>query len=399
MPQITKQSWRKIIIAVSIGIVVVALLFANDQIRAIYDSVKNVLSPFFAGTIVAFIFNVPVRAIERRMKFIKREKLRRGTAIAVTMLIVLAVFSAVLILLADQIVKELTNLAEKNIIDSAMVKSWITKLTKLESLSLVEIVNLLVTKLGNGVESALNGAGSVLSGAVAVVGSISRFVVNLVLGFVFAVYCLFQKETLVRQGRKILYAFLPEKRADYIVRFIRLTSQTFTSFLSGQCIEVVILGVLFAVAMAIFRMPYVLLISSVIAVLAFIPVVGALTGCAFGAILMVLDGDWRKAIIFVIMSIVLQQFENNVIYPRVVGKSIGLSGMWVLVAVAVGGALMGAAGMILMIPVAAVIQTLLREATNERLVVKNISEDKLRRKTNDPLPETEKTAEKNEKKK
>ena len=389
MQEVSKQTWRKIIIAVLAGIAIFALLFASDQISSIYNSTKQVLSPFFTGAIVAFIFNVPVRAIERRLKFIKRDKLRRGTAIAITLIIILAILSLLVFLLSNQIVKELDKLQDKNIIDTAKLKELILKLTKLEDFSVSQIVNQLITKLGDSFESAISNTGSILTGAVSAVSAISRVAVNLVLGFVFAIYCLFQKETLVRQGRKILYAFLDEEKADYIVRFVRLTSITFTRFLSGQCIEVCILGVLFAIAMAIFRMPYILLISFVVAVSAFIPVVGSLIGCAFGCILIGLDGNFTQVIIYIVMSIVIQQFEGNIIYPRVVGDSIGLSGMWVLVAVAVGGALMGAGGMILMVPVAAVIQTLLREATYKRLGEKNISEEKLKRKTSDPIPEND----------
>jgi predicted PurR-regulated permease PerM len=199
---------------------------------------------------------------------------------------------------------------------------------------------------------------------------------DVVIAIVFAVYCLFQKETLARQGRKLVYAFLPEKTADYIVRVLRLTNATFSNFFSGQCIEVCILGSMFAISMAIFRMPYIPLVSVLVAVTAFIPVVGAWVGCVLGAFF-ILVANPLQALWFVIMFVVLQQIENNLIYPRVVGTSIGLSGMWVLIAVGVGGSLMGVAGMFLMIPVTSVIYTLLTEYTNKHLRNKTIQESKL----------------------
>ena len=242
---------------------------------------------------------------------------------------------------------------------------------KFENLDPDAIFDQVVATFGEGLQS-------VLSGAFAMIGTISEGLVNFVIAIIFSLYCLFQKETLARQGRKLLYAFVSETRADGVIRVLRLSNNTFANFLSGQCIEVCILGTLFAIVMVIFRMPYVLLISSLIAITAFIPMIGALVGCAVGAFLILLDGDVMKALLFVVMSIVVQQFENNVIYPRVVGNSIGLSGMWVLVAVAVGGAIMGPIGMILMIPMASVIQTLLRETTAKRLAEKNIDPEKLK---------------------
>ena len=192
---------------------------------------------------------------------------------------------------------------------------------------------------------------------------------DLIIGVVFAIYCLFQKETLARQGRKLLYAFLPEKTADYTVRVMRLSNSTFSNFLAGQFLEVIILGVMFAIAMSIFGMPYVPLVSVLIAVTAFIPIVGTWAGCILGAFL-IFVADPMLAVWFVIMFIILQQVENNLIYPKVVGTSIGLSGMWVLVAVGIGGQLMGVAGMFLMIPIVSVLYTLLQEHTNHRLRVR-----------------------------
>jgi predicted PurR-regulated permease PerM len=157
---------------------------------------------------------------------------------------------------------------------------------------------------------------------------------------------------------------------------MRLTNSTFSNFLSGQCIEVVILGTMFAIAMSIFGMPYIPLISVLIAVTAFIPVVGAWVGCILGGFLIFVANP-SQALWFVIMFIILQQIENNLIYPKVVGTSIGLSGMWVLVAVALGGQLMGVAGMFLMIPIVSVFYTLFQEHTHRRLQMRDIDSEKL----------------------
>ena len=187
-----------------------------------------------------------------------------------------------------------------------------------------------------------------------------------------------QKELLARQGRRILYAFFPEKFADGTVRVLRLSNKAFSNFISGQCVEVCILGCMFAVAMAIFGFPYIPLIFVVIAVTAFVPIVGAWVGCIVGAFLIFVSDPYSlQWLWFCIMFLIVQEIENNLVYPRVVGTSIGLSGMWVLLAISIGGDLLGVFGMVIMIPAAAVIYTLISEATGKRLAGKKICEDKL----------------------
>ena len=197
-----------------------------------------------------------------------------------------------------------------------------------------------------------------------------------VLSIVFALYCLARKEILARQGRRLLYAFVPEKISDEVVRIGRMTNTTFSNFISGQCLEALILGAMFAIVMTIFKMPYVPLVSVIISVTALVPIVGAFVGCAVGAFF-ILVLDPVLAFWFVVLFLVLQQIEGNLIYPRVVGTSIGLPGMWVLVAVAFGGDLMGVGGMLLMIPLASVLYALARDITDKRLTQRQIAKDKL----------------------
>ena len=221
-----------------------------------------------------------------------------------------------------------------------------------------------------------DGKKDIVGSAVTAIGSIFSGAFDAVIAVVFSIYCLFQKETLSRQGRKLIYAYLSEKTADKIVRVLRLTNTSFSNFLTGQCLEVCILGTMFAIFMAIFRMPYIPLISLVIAVTAFVPIVGAWVGCALGTFLIFVESP-MMAVWFVILFLVLQQIENSLIYPRVVGTSVGLPGMWVLVAVAVGGSLMGVAGMFLMIPIVSVVHKLFKEHTNKRLEKLDIDPKKL----------------------
>ena len=251
----------------------------------------------------------------------------------------------------------------------------VSSFVDLEKLNLGGIIEKTMNLLGNSMSS-------IATSTLSVVGGITGALVDGLIGLVFAFYCLASKETLCRQGKKLLYAFLPERISDETLRILALTNRTFSSFISGQCVEACILGGMFAVAMFILRMPYVTLISVLIAVTALIPLVGGFIGCFFGAFFILVNNP-MQALIFVIVFLVIQQIEGNLIYPKVVGGSIGLPGMWVLAAVTIGGDLMGVVGMFLMIPLSSVVYTLLREITNKRLVKRQIDPAKLGEATED----------------
>ena len=380
---IDKRTLRNVFIGVISCIVLYWILHETERVKSVFAVVKGVVSPFVLGASLAFIFNVPMRAIEGLFGGVKSIKLRRLIAVVLTFIAVLLVLTLVFVLLIPQLSNTIQSLipklytfvvnAEGTVTDflekNPQVMEWVVNNTDFESLDWAGLAQKAISMVGSSISM-------IVDSTFAAIGSITGALVDVVIAIVFSLYCLFQKETLARQGRKILYAFLPEKFSDNVVRILRLTNSTFSNFLSGQCVEVCILGCLFAVAMAIFRMPYIPLVSVLVAVTAFIPVVGAWVGCILGAFF-ILVANPMQAVWFVVLFLVLQQIENNLIYPRVVGTSIGISGMWVLVAVGVGGELMGVAGMFLMIPVASVLQTLLREATNSRLGGLDIDPEKL----------------------
>lgn len=380
---IEKKTLKNIFLGVGACILLYWLLHSTESVKRFFSTIYGIISPFLLGAGLAFVFNVPMRAIERKLDFLKSANAQRIVAIMLTILLVLLVLALVFYLLIPQLIETTQSLIPKmktffsqletNLFSflsaNPQIKDWILENTDIESLDWAGIAEKSLSVLGNSLSS-------ILSGMFAAIGSITGALVNTVIAIVFAIYCLCQKENLARQGKKLLYAFTPENFADNLIRIVRLTNTTFSNFLSGQCIEVCILGAMFAICMAIFRMPYIPLVSVLIAVSAFIPVVGAFFGCICGAFL-ILVANPVQAVGFVVMFLIIQQFENNVIYPRVVGTSIGLSGMWVLVAVAVGGELLGVAGMFIMIPVAAVIHTLLREATDKKIQAKGIAPEKI----------------------
>ena len=384
MLELNKKTLRNLFLVVAGGIVLYWLLHETDRVKAVYSVVKGIFAPFVLGAALAFILNVPMRAFEGLLKKVKNERWRRVLAVLLTFVAVLLVLTLVCLLLIPQLIKTIQSLIPSLIEFAGEVEAffyeflnenprlmeWVVNNTDLESVDWASLIQQAISVLGTSVSS-------IISGTFSAIGSVFSDLVNFVIAIVFALYSLFQKETLARQGRKLLYAFVPERVSDHIVRILRLSNSTFSNFLSGQCVEVCILGCLFAVSMAIFKMPYIPLISVLIAVTAFIPIVGAFIGCVVGAFLIFVN-DPLLAVWFVVMFLVLQQIENNLIYPRVVGTSIGLNGMWVLVSVAVGGELFGVACMFLMIPFASVLYTLLQEVTNKSLTGKSIDPEKLK---------------------
>lgn len=382
--EINKKTIKYLIFGAMGCILLYWLLHETERVSAVIGFFTGMVKPFLVGACLAFILNVPMRAIEKRLKFIHNERARRPVAMLLTFVALLLVLVGVVYLLIPQMQETIMTIANQLpgffsevdqlvrgfLNDNPQILQWLTENTEFENFNWASLVEQALDIAGSGVSKLLNGT-------VTAVGSIASGVIDIVIGLVFGIYCLSNKETLARQGRKLAYTFLPEHTADEVVRILRLTNSTFSNFISGQCIEVIILGCLFAVCMSIFKMPYVPLVSVLVAVTAFVPLVGAFIGCALGAFF-ILVNDPMQAVWFVVMFLILQQIENNLIYPRVVGTSIGLPSMWVLVAVTIGGDVMGVAGMLLMIPLSSVLYTLMREFTTKRVADRGVDPEKLR---------------------
>jgi len=381
--QIDKKMMHRLFLLAAGCIVFAWLVLDTAHATALFTGIWELIAPFVTGAAIAFVFNVPMRAIENQLEGIRKRGIRRVFSILLTIAALALVITFVVELLVPQIrltVQSLSqqipafveNTAARLVVfmdENPEIKAFIQESMNLESIEWSAVLKQMLTVVSDGISS-------VMGGAVNVIGNLTGIIVNTVISIVFAIYCLSRKEILARQGRRILYSFLSESHADEVIRIFRLTNVTFSNFISGQCLEAVILGCLFAVVMAILKMPYIPLVSVVIAVTALIPVVGAFVGCIVGAFFILVNNP-LQAVTFVVMFLVLQQIEGNLIYPRVVGTSIGLPGMWVLVAVTVGGELMGIGGMFIMIPLASVGYALAREFTDKRLAERNIPLEKL----------------------
>lgn len=385
-----KQNIKGLLLVVCGGVAFYCALQNLDVVWGAVRGLLGILAPFLLGGALAFVLNVPMRAIERHLLQNSRRgaKLRRPLALVLTLLAVLGVLALASLVIGpgiadavmsiireipaafDRLQKQLNGLAESLAVYLPMIQEWLAGVN-IDWESLSRRVLEYAQALGSGIVSSGGGfIGGVVSG-------VSTFVI----GLIFSFYILLQKEKLSRHGRQVIYGLLPLRQADRTLEILRLASRTFSSFLSGQCLEACILGTLFAVAMTIFRMPYALLVGVLIALTALIPIVGAFIGCAVGALLIAIDDPW-KALWFIVLFLVLQQIEGNLIYPHVVGSSVGLPSIWVLAAVTLGGSLMGITGMLFFIPLCSVLYALFRSYVKERLAKKGVPPEKWR----DPPP-------------
>ena len=341
----------------------------------------HVIFPFALGGAIAFILNVPMRFLEEKLfqntKFGKKslgQKLARPLSFILTVVLVIGIIGIVVFVVVPELGNTVLNIGKTLQEFIPQVQAWAVKLFDDNPEFVAQIQNLEFEWdkiLGSLVDFLKNGAGSVLDTTFAAAKSIVSGVSTFFIAFVFAGYILLQKEKLSVQVRKLMYAFLPRDWTEILIALGSVAYKTFSSFLTGQCLEAIILGSMFFVVMTILRLPYALLIAVLIAFTALIPIFGAFIGCAVGALLIFMVNP-MQTLIFVVMFLVLQQIEGNFIYPHVVGNSVGLPSIWVLVAVSMGASLMGVVGMLIFIPIVSVVYALLRGIVNRRLKEKNI---------------------------
>lgn len=343
----------------------------------------DIALPFLLGGAIAFVLNVPMRAMERHLfpRSKKRSALRRPLALVLALAAVLGVLVLAFWVIAPGVKTAVGSIGGQlpAALDrlQALLTSWEAYLPQLqELLSRMELDWGALSQ--KAIRLAQSWGGALMSSGGGVIGGVVSGVSTFLIALIFSFYILLQKERLARQGRQCLYALLPETAADQVLDVLRLTERTFSSFLSGQCLEACILGTLFVVSMSLFHMPYALLVGVLIALTALIPIVGAFIGCAVGALLIAISNP-LQALGFIVLFLVLQQIEGNLIYPHVVGSSVGLPSIWVLAAVTLGGKLMGIAGMLFFIPLCSVLYALFRRFVLRRLRQRKVNPGKWNR--------------------
>lgn len=330
----------------------------------------GIIFPFVLGGAIAFIINVPMSFLEGKIFGKNKEerskgkrKLARPLSLVITIALVLGVIVLVMFVLVPQLAETFSNLGQSIAAFIPKMQEWIREFTN-NNPDIMAWVNQLEFDPDKMIQWGMNflgsGAGSVMNTTLSAAMSIVSGFATFFIAFSFACYILVQKEKLHVQVRKIIFAFIPKRKAEAGLEVCSLTYKTFSSFLTGQCVEAIILGSMFVVTMTLLRMPYALLIGIIIAFTALIPIFGAFIGCMLGFFLIFMVNP-QQALVFIVLFLVLQQIEGNLIYPHVVGGSVGLPSIWVLAAVTIGGNLMGIVGMLIFIPIVSVVYTLFRE--------------------------------------
>lgn len=383
--ELNRNNIQKILAIIAFAILLFWGLQNLSKIYFFLNGIFKLLFPFILGFCIAFILNVPMKIIENNLfpangnnKKGLEQKLKRPVSLMMTVILVITIIMIVMLIVIPGLVRTLGTLSISISNFTLHVQEWYTNL----AVRLSQLIPGTTTANINwdNINKTLfgflqNGTSSFLGFTVGVATSIFSAILNFILGFIFALYILTQKESLTRQAKKVLYAYIPEAKADRIIYISTLASRTFSNFLTGQCLDAMILGIMFFVTMSIFRFPYALMIGVLIAFTALIPLIGSFIGLFIG-ILMIMVSSPVKAFWFVILFFVLQQLEGNFIYPRVVGNSVGLPGIWVLVAITIGGSTMGIIGMLVSVPLCSVLYALLKESVGRNLKTKKISPEK-----------------------
>ena len=382
--ELNKENMKKIRWLITFAVILYVGVQNLDVVLKYVNVLWGMLLPFAIGGALAFVLNVPMAFIERHLFGKAREKegkagkaanrLARPVSLILSIVMVVLVFLVVVLVVAPELGRTLVSVVKKVEEDIPLLQKWLTDTFQSDS-EIVKWASTIEIDPQKSIDSIIsvlkNGADNLVSSTITVTMGLVSMAVNFAIGFVFACYVLLQKERLGKQVLKAAYAILPVKIVEYLGHVCTLASKVFASFITGQCIEAVILGSMFFVSMTIGRFPYAMLIGVLISFTALIPVFGGIIGCWVGFFLILMVSP-LKAFAFLALFVILQQIEGNLIYPHVVGNSVGLPAIWVLVAVTLGGNLMGIVGMLIFIPLVSVLYTLFREWVYERLDKKKV---------------------------
>lgn len=393
MFELNKKNIRKILLIITYTILLCFAIIKFDVLLNVLGYILNLLKPFIFGFCIAFILNIPLSRIENSFRKKDNKKKKVGNSRAkheelatkkqkrtnpklrvLSIILSLLIFIGIIFLTLFLVIPEFINTISifKDSIPSAFntCQEWARDLMS-NNPEIVEKINefkpdwqQIYDEAGTWIKSMASG---IIGVSIDVIISIFSGIINFFMGIIFAVYMLMQKEKLTCQLKRVIRACMPEDKAQRLMYIGHVTNDTFKKFFGGQFVEAILLGVLCFIGMSIFKMPYALTISVLVGVTALIPVFGAFFGTAIGAIL-ILAVDPMQAIWFVIFIIVLQQIDGNFIYPKIVGDSVGLPGIWVMLAVLVGGNSLGIIGMLIGVPIASVVYKLIREYVQKKKI-------------------------------
>ena len=367
---ITDSDIKKIKGLIVFTIITAIIGFNWRIVLSVLGSIISMLSPFILGGGIAFLLNIPMKHIEKSLN-IKNRKTGRALSLIITLILFVAVVLVAILVVVPQLLESVVQLQYKipQFIESTEVflnkcfsdNPWILESAENININWEETYKTISQVLSSGLSS-------VITGSLYAVRGVAGALTNFGIGFIFAIYLLIGKEVLSGQFKKLVKVYLPEDIGEKTLEILGIAERIFSGFFTGQCLEACILGMMFIITLSVLNLPYALLIGVLIAITALIPVFGAFVGLFVGAFLMLIQSP-ADAVIFVIAFFVIQQIEGNLIYPHVVGNSVGLPAIWVLLAVTLGGSMMGVVGMILFIPGFSVLYTLIKENVHSKYSV------------------------------
>ena len=348
------------------SILLIVAFWKYEVIFQMFSYILKIFFPFLLGGAIAFVLNVPMNFLEKKISSSKKDsskkislKMIRFISLGIVVVSVVCIVGVILFILIPRLIHTFQNIGNQLDLFWNSISLYFDKIGKWTAM--LDWVGVDQKNFSGEIQKFfISGTGGLWDSTFKIARGVVRGIINTLIAVVFSLYLLMQKETLGMQVKKVLYAFFRKGRVDAFLEVMRLTYHTFSGFLTGQCVEAVILGSMFVGMLLIFKIPYALLIGILIAFTALVPVFGALAGCLVGTFLIFVT-DPVKAMIFIIIFVILQQIEGNFIYPRVVGNSVGLPSIWVLGAVTLGGNLMGITGMLIFIPLISVLYALFRE--------------------------------------
>lgn len=365
----TQEEIKKIISLLILALLVYLAITNFSFIIIVVEKIFNALFPFLLGIALAFILNIPMMKIESLIiKFQKNKKKKfktRGISIFLSLIILFLIIAFILVELIPELVSNM-ELLIKNI--PSIIKdleTWVLGLAKNypEVQDKIKEVFYESTNIDNILKDLIN---YLVNGSISFITNLVSSLITVFTSLVFAIYMLSQKEYLLNGVKKIMKAYLKVDKTEKVFNIGRLANNIFSKFISGQCLEAVILGCIFFVILSIFKFPYALIISVLTSITALIPIFGAFIAMIVGAILIATQ-SFPRAIIFIILYLIIQQIEGNLIYPKVVGKSVGLSPLWTLLSITVGGNLFGIPGMLIGLPLASILYALFKKDVNNRI--------------------------------
>ncbi|MDO4287717.1 MAG: AI-2E family transporter [Eubacterium sp.] len=376
------KSFMEKVMLIAFGVILTFAIFNFSKIWGSISFLLGIASPIFTGIVIAFILNIPMNFFERYilvfMDKVKNERLRRRGKRALAIIMTFLAIALVITGIVTFVIPQLTTSVEMLVVKfPGYVESFNQLINDL--LTRFKLPDVLWTDISGQWETyAQKLTGIVINSVPEILDTtrnITQGFVNFIMSLILSIYMLADKERLLALKDKLIYAYIPDKAANFIREVGTTANSTFQGFIGGQITEAFILGSLCALGLGIFRIPYALLIGVFVGMTSVIPVFGAFLGALPGAFILLVVNP-LYCLFFVIFLVCLQQFEGNVIYPKVVGSSVGLSGLWVLIGMLLGGSLFGFTGMIVGIPCFAVFYSVFRTITNDRVAAKRKREEK-----------------------